>query len=491
VKEFCRLSVPPVRVFVILAVVIAACNPSTATPIDTETQGVYKNPFSRWHNRRLTARPDAARTTIASPLSIAVTANDDAPGARVSATTTPAYGTATISDSEITYTPRAGFVGMDSFVYTLTRGSASASARVEVTVACAGVRNPEVSYERQKSSLHVSRYGIRTTNPGTFATAIGYLDFDGDGLTDVFIAGGNGSPSTTPVELYRNVGADMFRLDDAPLGTPPPGLVHPRKALISDLDGDAKPDIFVAAHGYDQPPFAGEAPLALLSRGGYHVPAGLAAFSGYHHGGATADIDGDGDIDVFLTTDSSGRSFFLINDGNGNFTLDNTRLSSDLYPHQYYTAELLDIDGDCHLDLLMSGHEFDDAPTRILWGDGSGTFDSARQTILPAVDGEGVCIDLDAEDLDGDGNRDIVVTRTTPGYTGYYLQAIKNHGSRTFTDVTSDWLPTGQDANGHWIDWIHLQDADGDGKIDIVVDDAATGLAWKNDGSGHFTRQSL
>ena len=53
----------------------------------------------------------------------------------ITAVSVPAHGTATITGSEISYTPAAGYSGADSFTYTISDGrGGTASASVAVTV---------------------------------------------------------------------------------------------------------------------------------------------------------------------------------------------------------------------------------------------------------------------------------------------------------------------------------------------------------------------
>jgi hypothetical protein len=91
------------------------------------------------------ATDDSATTPIGTPVLIDVLANDQniSYPATVSISTGPLHGTAVVSGSpgaaaaiRITYTPAAGFGGMDSFRYTVVGnngGSASAVVRVNVT----------------------------------------------------------------------------------------------------------------------------------------------------------------------------------------------------------------------------------------------------------------------------------------------------------------------------------------------------------------------
>ncbi len=72
------------------------------------------------------------------PIAINVLANDSDPQGlplKVVAVTAPAHGTATINaDNTVTYTPKNNFKGTDSFSYTISNGSATATATVAVSI---------------------------------------------------------------------------------------------------------------------------------------------------------------------------------------------------------------------------------------------------------------------------------------------------------------------------------------------------------------------
>ena len=369
---------------------------------------------------------------------------------------------------------------------------------------CVSILPPEdsvdagTSHSLQTNRLYVNHQVLR---PGYLRGGIGavaYADFNGDRQVDIFYAPSHGTQrDPIPAELYLHDGAGCFTLDTSVRGANPPGRLSPRKALPGDYNGDGRMDVFVLDHGYDKPPFPGAAPYVILSSpNGYVLGSGLETLIGFHHGGASGDIDADGDMDVFVTNSPFDAPFFLINDGSGSFTVDSDRIQG-IRHDQLYTAELVDVDGDGYLDLLAAGHEHtspgDGFPTQILWGGSTGKYNTDRATALPEVFGRGIVVDIDVSDTDGDGDRDIVINRTgderTSSYGGYNLQLVVQVGKREFEDRTAELLDRNADNEADWIVWIRMCDCDADGDVDIVVDDAARKLIWKNDGRGKFRRR--
>ena len=89
---------------------------------------------------------DSAHTTTAIPVTIHVTANDQDCYGRawtVAILTMPHHGTVAIVGDSAIYTPTVGYVGLDTFSYTLTTGSQSATAIVKVSVTPnVGIKDP-------------------------------------------------------------------------------------------------------------------------------------------------------------------------------------------------------------------------------------------------------------------------------------------------------------------------------------------------------------
>ena len=350
------------------------------------------------------------------------------------------------------------------------------------------------SHSLQNPPFSVDHSALRAGRPG-WADAWAYGDFDGDGDFDIFYAPTDDPPRALPAELYVNDGKGNFSLAGGFMGGNPPALAGATKALPGDYNGDGRVDVFVTGKGAD----GGEAPYVILSSGSGHVMGGaLDNVAGVHFGGASADVDADGDLDVFLSdVHSVDPPSVLLNDGSGSFAPGGVASALgwiEGLDQFLIVAELVDIDNDGYPDLLVGGHESDDGPALIVWGDSIGVYATARSTQLPAVAGHGVILDIDAGDFDRDGDKDLVVSRsgddTGPGFhKGYYLQLVENLGARRFADATTARIAGNRDDAAGSLAWIRVYDFDGDSDLDLVVDDyAGTDLVWRNDGAGRFRR---
>ena len=117
---------------------------------------------------------------------------------------------------------------------------------------------------------------------------------------------------------------------------------------------------------------------------------------------APADIDGDGDLDLFVGTRQNpgnyplaSASFLLINDGKGKFEADENSLWQEM--GMITDAAWTDLNGDGLPDLVYVG---DWEPVSI-WINGSKNFERL-------ADSEGWWNSLRLEDMDGDGDMDII-----------------------------------------------------------------------------------
>jgi hypothetical protein len=347
------------------------------------------------------------------------------------------------------------------------------------------------SHTAQSEGLFLNLNDLRMDQPANYPVGTSYIDFDGDGDTDVLVAvDDDTTDSTKPVEVYLNDGEGNFALDAGAFGGNPPVMMHPNCVLTADFNGDGKLDVFIVGAGVGEPTYAGEAPCLILSGpGGYAVASGLETFLFFSMGASAADIDADGDIDIFV---AGMNPIFLINDGVGNFTQDPSRLEG--LDGFFIAAELVDVDADGYADLLAGGQEYEGFASRIFWGDSTGLYSTQKQTLLPGVGGYGIVGDIDVADLDEDGKKEIVLKRTGDGTgaavadNGYYIQIVGHDGGRGFADQTvARFLDGSYQSVDGYCNSIVLRDLNDDGAIDIVDGDVSNRLSRLNDGDGRFS----
>lgn len=339
-------------------------------------------------------------------------------------------------------------------------------------------------------------------------------DLNRDGATDLVITGGTfpgdheESRGPQPGLILFNNGDNTF----APADGDVPGSESARRILVEDFNNDDVLDIYIADHGYDGPPFPGFKNQLLLGTGsGFtDVSARLPDIEAFTHGAAAGDIDGDGDIDIIsLNTDSveDELSYFLINDGDANFSLNRQRLPVSLNStdqvilKQSFSAELADLNGNGFADLVI-GREVD-GRTRIHWNDGAGFFSDSDVTSLDDVDvwGNGVeniaVIEIRAVDVNDDNLLDLLLSPTDQGtFQGLGMQLFINQGDREFKDETIVRLSNVvREPSFHGPTFTQFVDVNNDGITDILPIDsnssANTILLFEGDGDGCFTPISM
>lgn len=142
---------------------------------------------------------------------------------------------------------------------------------------------------------------------------------------------------------------------DRPCAEPTPYVCTVRGASFgvggaaADIDGDGRVDLYLA--GPDGGRLwsnrtAPDGPIALTEAGG------LPGSSEYVHGAAFGDLDGDGDADLVLATAAAVR--LLVNDGQGVFADRTDALAITRAIQRSPSVSLGDIDGDGRLDIHLS-----------------------------------------------------------------------------------------------------------------------------------------
>ena len=287
---------------------------------------------------------------------------------------------------------------------------------------------------------------------------VAYADFNQDGFIDIFGAILTYWPPTTQEAatdskfgFYINNCKGDFEINESYF-TLNETCIHPRKALINDFNNDGIPDVFVICHGWDKNPFPGEKNKILLSSSlGKYDLRSASSDIGFYHSGSSYDYNNDGYMDV-LAVDSknSNKIVYFKNDGNGSFLNDgSSRAPTVIANKNYFTAELIDINDDNHLDLFVGGHEWEyDSITQIYLNPGNDNFSSVIPDNISAISNEGVVLDFTVTKKNSSTN--IWILRTSGGDGTFYQ-------SRTIQRVSWPTLSSStlvKDRNLHWIPWI-------------------------------------
>ncbi len=181
-----------------------------------------------------------------------------------------------------------------------------------------------------------------------------------------------------------------------------------------------------------------------------------------------ADINSDGDLDLFSASYYDNKIAWYENDGSGNFGVQQIITSYMDYPSNVTTA---DIDGDGDLDVLASSSDSFDY--KVVWyenTDGQGNF-SYEKSIANKPSRS-----VKTGDFDGDGDIDVIFG--DPSNRRLYL--CENHNG-----IGTSWIR-------HTIDnttrpfFVRVADINNDGHLDILSSDLHNIYWYENNGSGYF-----
>jgi hypothetical protein len=259
---------------------------------------------------------------------------------------------------------------------------------------------------------HATPYSVEDYTPAMTAARMiggaGVGDFDRDGRQDLFLVGGGLGQDA----LFHNLGDGTF--EDVAMQAGLVGEPHLGAGVaVGDYDGDGWLDIYVTSHGDPGDPQPGHHRLyhndGDLTFTDVSAEAGVAwtapsAADGY--GAVFGDIDLDGDLDLAVAGWEEGADGDRLfrNEGDGTFT-DVTREAGIRDADVFsFSPCLLDTDGDRYPELTLVA---DFGTSRYYVNRGDGTFRDATQKSGTGREWSGMGTAM--ADLDGDGRLDWMV----------------------------------------------------------------------------------
>ncbi|MDR3639541.1 MAG: FG-GAP-like repeat-containing protein [Isosphaeraceae bacterium] len=303
--------------------------------------------------------------------------------------------------------------------------------------------------------------------PETMSGGVGLLDYDGDGWLDVYVVQGGTFPPVADRpgagdRLYRNKGDGTFEDATARSGLAALRRGYGHGVAVGDIDNDGHPDVFVTRwRSYALYRNKGDGTFADVTSS-----AGLGGERDWPTSAAFADLDGDGDLDLYVC-------HYLDWDAE--------------HPKVCGRAPALGGQGDAsQRPSYCMPHLFASLPDHLFRNDGGRFVDVTADAGV--VDHEGRGLGVVAADLDDDGKVDLFVANDATANALYH-----NLGGLKFEEVG---IASGAGCNAEGAFQagmgVAAGDLDGDGRLDLAVTNfyGESTTFFRNLGRGMFDDQT-
>jgi hypothetical protein len=338
--------------------------------------------------------------------------------------------------------------------------------------------------------VHCSGNSPEKEFPTCLGSGVALLDYDGDGWLDLYLATTRNLPFEAPDRsqgnrLYRNRHDGTFEDVTPRAGVGYRGFCH--GATVGDVNNDGWPDLFLANWGVNV--------LYLNNGDGTFRDAtagsGLAG-SGWSCGAAFLDYDNDGRLDLYVsqygewsldrprpfcgdrtrnlrticspTMIEPRRHALYRNRGDGTFEETTVKAGVARRDGRGLGVIAADLDRDGRIDLYVAN---DKGPNFLFLNRGDGTFEDVTETSGAAGNEAGEyqgSMGVDAQDLDGDGQVELVVTN----FWGDGAALYRNFGGGNFLEISGSAgiIPDSKP----YVGWgVALEDFDNDGRPDLLI----------------------
>ena len=174
------------------------------------------------------------------------------------------------------------------------------------------------------------------------------------------------------------------------------GCTDPNRALVSDFNQDDIPDVFVVCTGnpklntgeYNQLVLSNKATgkfKIINVASGNEFTDRNDGYIANSAGAASADLNGDSYPDVVVVNNASLSPMVLMNNKQGGLILDTQTRLPEPNRQNYFSVNLVDVDGDNKLDLILGGNESgtDPVETRVYLNSNGNIYTNAASFLVP------------------------------------------------------------------------------------------------------------